>query len=279
MEACVDLKTLFWWSMGITAVLTVFVACMPWLLRLRGVTMCRTMFGLTLIFDSVNADGTPVRLINVNGTFQSVSYVPDDLRFELACEYHREVARRIEDMAEKRATSAGGKAGAAPLRVLVMGGGGFSLPKYLAAYVPAAQVDVVEIDPAMVKIAREQFFLDECLEKTGAEKDGRMSIIVGDAWGALKAAAEPYDVIVNEVFGGKRPLGPMETDEGARVVAEHLAPGGVYLADVRCAMEGRKSAPLREVQAAFGQVFSATEVVPEWPDEPQKPGNNVFVAW
>ena len=279
MEACVDLKTLFWWSMGITAVLTVFVACMPWLLRLRGVTMCRTMFGLTLIFDSVNADGTPVRLINVNGTFQSVSYVPDDLRFELACEYHREIARRIEGMAEKRAASAGGKAGAAPLRVLVMGGGGFSLPKYLAAYVPAAQVDVVEIDPAMVKIAREQFFLDECLEKTGAEKDGRMSIIVGDAWGALKAAAEPYDVIVNEVFGGKRPLGPMETDEGARVVAEHLAPGGVYLADVRCAMEGRKSAPLREVQAAFGQVFSATEVVPEWPDEPQKPGNNVFVAW
>lgn len=275
MEACVDLKTLFWWSMGITAVLTVFVACMPWLLRLRGVTMCRTMFGLTLIFDSVNADGTPVRLINVNGTFQSASYVPDDLRFELACEYHREIARRIEGMAEKRAASAG----AAPLRVLVMGGGGFSLPKYLAAYVPAAQVDVVEIDPAMVKIAREQFFLDECLEKTGAEKDGRMSIIVGDAWGALKAAAEPYDVIVNEVFGGKRPLGPMETDEGARVVAEHLAPGGVYLADVRCAMEGRKSAPLREVQAAFGQVFSATEVVPEWPDEPQKPGNNVFVAW
>lgn len=279
MEACVDLKTLFWWSMGITAVLTVFVACMPWLLRRRGVTMCRTMFGLTLIFDSVNADGTPVRLINVNGTFQSVSYVPDDLRFELACEYHREIARRIEDMAEKRATSAGGKAGAAPLRVLVMGGGGFSLPKYLAAYVPAAQVDVVEIDPAMVKIAREQFFLDECLEKTGAEKDGRMNIIVGDAWGALKAAAEPYDVIVNEVFGGKRPLGPMETDEGARVVAERLAPGGVYLADVRCAMEGRKSAPLREVQAAFGQVFSATDVVPEWPDEPQKPGNNVFVAW
>ena len=275
MEACVDLKTLFWWSMGITAVLTVFVACMPWLLRLRGVTMCRTMFGLTLIFDSVNADGTPVRLINVNGTFQSASYVPDDLRFELACEYHREIARRIEGMAEKRAASAG----AAPLRVLVMGGGGFSLPKYLAAYVPAAQVDVVEIDPAMVKIAREQFFLDECLEKTGAEKDGRMSIIVGDAWGALKAAAEPYDVIVNEVFGGKRPLGPMETDEGARVVAEHLAPGGVYLADVRCAMEGRKSAPLREVQAAFGQVFSATEVVPEWPDEPHKPGNNVFVAW
>lgn len=269
-----DLKTLFWWGGGITVVLTLIVAMLPWLLRRRGVTMCRTMFGLTLIFDSQNADGTPVRLINVNGTFQSVCYVPSDLRFELACEYHREIAARIERLAEAKAA-----AGEGPARVLVMGGGGFSLPKYLAAYVPAAQVDVVEIDPAMVKIAREQFFLDECLEKTGAEKDGRMNIIVGDAWAQLKGASEPYDVIVNEVFGGKRPLGPMETDEGARVVREHLCDGGLYLADVRCAAEGRKSAPLQEVKAAFGQVFSHTEVVPEWPDEPEKPGNNVFAAW
>ena len=79
------MKTVFMWGIGITAVLTVIVAAMPALLRHRGVEMCRTMFGLTLIFDSENADGTPVRLINVNGTFQSVSYVPEGLLFELAC--------------------------------------------------------------------------------------------------------------------------------------------------------------------------------------------------
>lgn len=269
------MKTVFMWGIGITAVLTVIVAAMPALLRRRGVEMCRTMFGLTLIFDSENADGTPVRLINVNGTFQSVSYVPEGLRFELACEYHREMARRIEALAAERgARSAQGER----LRVLIMGGGGCSLPKYLAAYVPEAEVEVVEIDPAMAKIAREQFWLDECLQKTGAEQEGRFSLVIADAWAHLKAATKPYDVIVNEAFGGKRPLGPMETNEGARVVREHLSDGGIYLADVRCPMEGRHAAPLREVEESFGRVFSSRDVVPEWEDEPEKPGNNVFVA-
>ena len=269
------MKTLFMWAIGVTAVLTVIVAAMPALLRRRGVQMCRTMFGLTLIFDSENADGTPVRLINVNGTFQSVSYVPEGLRFELACEYHREMARRIEALvAERGARSAQGER----LRVLIMGGGGCSLPKYLAAYVPEAEVEVVEIDPAMAKIAREQFWLDDCLQKTGAEQEGRFSLVIADAWVHLKAATKPYDVIVNEAFGGKRPLGPMETNEGARVVREHLSDGGIYLADVRCPMEGRRSAPLREVEESFGHVFSSCDVVPEWEEEPEKPGNNVFIA-
>ncbi len=46
----------------------------------------------TMVFDSVDADKTPVRLLNVNGTYQSVSYVPKDLRAELAVEYHRLMA-------------------------------------------------------------------------------------------------------------------------------------------------------------------------------------------
>ena len=152
----------------LTVVCTAVLAAMPWLLRRRGVDMLRTKFGLTLVFDSQNADGTPVRLLNVNGTFQSGCYVPEDLRFQLACEYHREMARVIGRLVRERDRTA-----EAPLRVLVMGGGGYSLPKYLAAYVPEARVDVVEIDPAITALAREFFFLDECLEKTGAEKDGR----------------------------------------------------------------------------------------------------------
>ena len=45
----------------------------PRLLAWRGVKLVRkTMFGPALIFDAEDADGTPVRLLNVNGTFQSV---------------------------------------------------------------------------------------------------------------------------------------------------------------------------------------------------------------
>ena len=249
----------------LTVVCTVILALMPWLLRKRGVVMRRTKFGLTLVFDSENLDHTPVRLLNVNGTFQSACYIPEDLRFELACEYHRAMAGVIEGLHR-------------PVRVMVMGGGGYSLPKYLAAYVPAARTDVVEVDPAITAIAREFFFLDEYLERTGAEKDGRLHLVNDDAWAFVRAATEPYDVIVNDAFSGKRPLGPLTSAEGARVVRSRLAKDGVYLANVRCACTGRGSEPLREVEEAFGREFAHVGYVPEWPDDPEKPGNNAFIA-
>ncbi|MBM6775460.1 spermidine synthase [Olsenella profusa] len=257
----------------LTVVCTAVLAALPWLLRRRGVDMLRTKFGITLVFDSEDLDHTPVRLLNVNGTFQSACYVPEDLRFELACVYHREMAAVIE-----RLVAARGASRERPLRVMVMGGGGYSLPKYLAAFVPAVRTDVVEVDPAITQLARERFFLDECLERTGAEKDGRLRLVTGDAWAFLHAAEDPYDVIVNDAFSGNRPLGPLETDEGARVIREHLAAGGVYLANVRCACTGRRSRPLREVEEAFGREFAHVWYVPEWPDEPEKPGNNALVA-
>lgn len=287
-------------ALVVVAALTAVVLALPHLLARRGVTMCRTRFGLTLVFDAANEDGTPVRLLNVNGTYQSVSYVPEDLRFELACEYHRAmadviwglaVARRREARASAgaagaRGTGAGPEAGCAPapapvpdvLRVMVMGGGGYSLPKYLAAFVPNAVCDAVEVDPAMTALAREHFFLDECLEQTEGGRAGRLRLVEGDAWDVLRAATEPYDVIVNDAFSGKRPLGPMRTSEGAAVVRAHLAPGGAYLANVRCAQLGRGSGPLREVEEAFGREFAHVWYVPEWPDDPKKPGNNALVA-
>lgn len=254
----------------LTVVCTAILAALPWLLRKRGVVMRRTKFGLTLVFESENLDHTPMRLLNVNGTFQSVCYIPEDLRFELACEYHRAMASVIEGLA-RRAAGRG-------VRVMVMGGGGYSLPKYLAAFVPAARTDVVEVDPAITAIAREFFFLDECLEKTGAQKDGRLRLVNDDAWAFLRAATEPYDVIVNDAFSGKRPLGPLTSAEGASVVRSRLAEDGVYLANVRCACAGRGSGPLREVEEAFCREFAHVGYVPEWPDEPEKPGNNAFIA-
>ena len=257
----------------LSVVCTAILAALPWLLRRRGVDLLRTKFGLTLVFDTENADGTPVRLLNVNGTFQSVSYVPEDLRFELACVYHRKMAEAIEALADARGAGA-----ERPLRVLVMGGGGYSLPKYLAAYVPAARTDVVEVDPAITQLARERFFLDECLERTGAERQGRLNLVNGDAWEFLRAATEPYDVIVNDAFSGNKPLGPLETNEGARVIREHLAENGLYLANVRCACEGRGARPLREVEEAFGQEFARVACAPEWEGEPRKAGNNTVTA-
>lgn len=258
---------------GAVLAITIRLA-LPRVLAWRGVWFSwHTLFGAALVFDSADADGTTVRLLNVDGTFQSVCYVDEDLLWDPVCEYHRSWAKVIHRTWPLAKTHETRK------RALVMGGGGFSFPKWIVAYRPDLSCDVVEIDPAITRIARERLFLDE-LEKTFDTKStGRLNVIEGDAWAYLQDDEHGFDLIVNDVFIGNRPLGPMATDEGARVVREHLHPGGVYIGNVRCALEGRSSRALEEAQSAFAEVFDHVEIIPERPEEPRKRGNNALVAW
>ena len=85
-------------------------------------------------------------------------------------------------------------------------------------------------------------------------------------------------MLVNEVFAGRKSLGPLGTATGAQVVKEKLAAGGVYLADVRCPLEGHGSTLLPQVANVFAQEFAHVAYVPEWPDTPKTPGNNLLIA-
>ena len=257
-----DFWTFFIWStvagLAIIGIYQLFLL----ILRARGVFVTRTKFGLTMIFDSEDADGTPIRLLNVNGTFQSVSYISSELRFELCVRYHRMMAQIIQQVAPEG-------------RVVVMGGGGFSLPKYLATHMRGGVIEAIEIDPKIVLLAREHFFLDEALAAASSE----LRIVEDDAWKVLQdAKAGSIDVLVNEVFAGRKSLGPLGTPAGAQVVKEKLADGGVYLVDVRCPLEGHGSTLLPQVANVFAQEFTHIAYVPEWPDTPKTPGNNLLIA-
>ena len=257
-----DFWTFFIWStvagLAIIGIYQLFL----FILRARGVFVTRTKFGLTMIFDSEDADGTPIRLLNVNGTFQSVSYIASELRFELCVHYHRMMAKVIQQVAPQG-------------HVVVMGGGGFSLPKHLATHMKAAAIDAIEIDPKIVSLARKHFFLDEALAATSSE----LRIVEDDAWKVLQdAKAGSIDVLVNEVFAGRKSLGPLGTPAGAQVVKEKLADGGLYLVDVRCPLEGHGSTLLPQVANVFAQEFTHIAYVPEWPDTPKTPGNNLLIA-
>lgn len=257
-----DFWTFFIWStvagLAIIGIYQLFLL----ILRARGVFVTRTKFGLTMIFDSEDADGTPIRLLNVNGTFQSVSYITPELRFELCVHYHRMMAKVIQQVAPQG-------------HVVVMGGGGFSLPKHLATHMKAAAIDAIEIDPKIVSLARKHFFLDEALAAASSE----LRIVEDDAWKVLQDAdASSIDVLVNEVFAGRKSLGPLGTPAGAQVVKEKLADGGVYLVDVRCPLEGHGSTILPQVANVFAQEFTHIAYVPEWLDTPKTPGNNLLIA-
>lgn len=251
-----------------TIVVAVLVAvvrvALPRVLAWRGVYLQRkTKFGPALIFDSTDDDGTPVRLLNVGGTFQSVTYLSDDLWCELVCTYHRTFADVLAAAPRRR-------------RAVVVGGGGYSFPKYLITHDDQVTVDAVEIDPAVTDLARRYFFLDR-LERDW-NYEGRLRLVCDDGWAYLRRSTEPFDLVVNDAFSGNRPLGPLGTAEGAAIIHAHLEPGGIYLANVRAKLEGRQRGRLDATTEAFAREFAHVYVLPERTEEPSRLGNNVLVA-
>ncbi len=247
----------------------VFVVFMV-VLRRRGVYVKpHTMFGPALVFDSQDDDGVPIRLLNVNGKYQSVSYVQDSLKYRLVCVYHRYFAQ-IVDIAGLQ----GGREG----RALVIGGGGYSFPKWLVSECPNLRTTVVEIDPKITQIARDHFFLNDLIRDYKTESTGRLDLVTDDGWGYLQHSDQRFDLIVNDAFGGRKPLGPLKTDEGARAVRDHLTERGVYLANVIAPLQGRGREVLDESLAACRDAFEHVYLIPEAPESPELTGDNVLVA-
>lgn len=240
-------------------------------LRRRGVKVRRSRFGLALVFDGEDGDGDELRMLNVNGTYQSICYVQEGRTNDLVCLYHQYFAEVIAIAQETLGTGY-------PTSVLVLGGGGFSFPKWLVAHQPQATVDAVEIDPKIISLARQYFYLDELEGHTHAERDGRLRIVCDDGWEVMRRGTSRWDVIVNDAFMAKRPLGPLIGADGAHAVRDHLSSRGIYLANVMGPLEGRRAQALRETVDAFAQAFTHVYLFPEKPEEPGRPGVNALVA-
>ncbi|REJ86056.1 MAG: hypothetical protein DWQ36_15000 [Acidobacteria bacterium] len=137
--------------------------------------------------------------------------------------------------------------GTRSLSVLVVGLGGGSIPMYLHQVLPAAQIDVAELDPLVVQVADEWF---------GLREDERLRIRVGDGreWieQAAARAAPRYDLIVLDAYGEREVPPALTTLEFLRAVRGVLAPGGVVVAN----LWGGRSNPLYpSMLRTYGEVF------------------------
>jgi spermidine synthase len=84
--------------------------------------------------------------------------------------------------------------GARPLRVLHLGGGLLTLPRAIADRAPESRQHVIELEPALVDLARNRFGLPE-----------GVTIETGDARAWLESApAGEWDAVVIDVFAGGR---------------------------------------------------------------------------
>lgn len=132
-------------------------------------------------------------------------------------------------------------------RVLFIGGGGYTLPRYIEHAWPHAEVDVVEIDPAVTRVAR-RFF--------GIERDTSIRTFNEDArWFAMRGAGGPYDVIFIDAFNDLSVPYHLTTREMTASLRRLLAPGGALVANViDDYQDGRFLASyVKTLEAVFGE--------------------------
>lgn len=112
-----------------------------------------------------------------------------------------------------------------PRKILIAGLGGGSIPRVLREVVPQAEIDVAEIDEAVVEVARDYFDF---------RAHDKVRMIVKDARVYVKQAAlfgVKYDLIVLDAFNGDYIPEHLMTSDFLEECEAILAPGGVLVAN------------------------------------------------
>ncbi|MCQ0022847.1 fused MFS/spermidine synthase [Streptomyces somaliensis DSM 40738] len=133
-----------------------------------------------------------------------------------------------------------------PLRAVHLGGGAFTLARYVAATRPRSTQQVVEIDAPLVRFVRRVLPLDPA---------ARIRVRDGDARARLAALPDAWaDLVIADVFSGARTPAHLTSTGFLAEVRRVLAPGGWYAANLT---DGPPLAHLR------GQVATAAALFPE----------------
>jgi spermidine synthase len=114
-----------------------------------------------------------------------------------------------------------GQSGIAALHV---GGGGFTFPRYIAATRPGSRNHVIEVDPGVTRLARDELAL---------RTDERLTVSTGDGRLGVRAARpNEYDLVVGDAFGGIAVPWHLTTREFIEDIRAALAPRGAYLVNL-----------------------------------------------
>lgn len=138
-------------------------------------------------------------------------------------------------------------------RVLFVGLGGGTTPKRYYEDYRQVTIDVVEIDPAVVAVAREFFAVPE---------DARLRLFAQDGRLFVTRSARRYDIIILDAYLIDTIPFHLATREFFEAVRAHLTPGGVLASNIIGALEGPRSGFFRAVYKTLGEVFPSVYVFP-----------------
>jgi spermidine synthase len=139
--------------------------------------------------------------------------------------------------------------------VLFVGGGGFSGPKNFLSMYPDIRIDVVEIDPDVIKAAYDYFNLP-------VDNGSRLMIYNDDARNFLSKTEKRYDMIILDAFSQNYVPFHLMTLEYFQLLDKKLTSDGVIISNNIGSMTGDRSDIVRAVYKTISQVFPSLYVFP-----------------
>jgi len=134
-----------------------------------------------------------------------------------------------------------------PRDVLVVGLGGASVPKFIQRHFPAINLDIVELDPDVVRVCQDYFEFRGNAKTRVFVMDGRMY---------LKRAEKQYDLILLDAYAADHIPFHLTTVEFVQLVKSHLKPGGVAASNLwEKAVNRFYLAELKTFQTTFPQTY------------------------
>jgi hypothetical protein len=159
--------------------------------------------------DPARASGRALRLDDIHH-----SYVDLDDPTHLEYPYTRWIADSIDSTSRAKQ----------PLNAVFVGGGGFTLPRWLDATRPGSRAHVLEVDGGLVDFDKKHL---------GLRTSAALRVSVGDARvGMLRVGSDSADVVVGDAFGSLAVPWHLATAEWTGEVRRVLKPGGVYALNV-----------------------------------------------
>jgi spermidine synthase len=110
-----------------------------------------------------------------------------------------------------------------PERILFIGLGGGSIPRVMGKYYPGAQIDIVEIDKEVIRVAKEFFFFEPTPMMNIIEMDGRRF---------LRGCSDYYDIIFLDAYDDLSIPFHLTTMEFLEIVKQKLAPDGLVASNI-----------------------------------------------
>ncbi len=158
-----------------------------------------------------------------------------------------------------------------PGKVLLVGMGGGTIGRYFLENTDAS-VDAIEIDPAVVEVAKKYFGFPEI--------PGRTRIFAQDARVFLNSDENSnYDIIFVDAYASRHSMPyHLTTVEAVERMKAKLKPGGVVAVNVISAAKGSRSGVFCAIVSTYSQVFPELYVFLTNPEKPEEVQNVVFFA-